>query len=160
MERRSGYNRILMYGYDCHDWRNLLHWFPMLSLRKIYLRCLPVSWLAIIAMIMLTLAPHHYHLHHGPASDSVSHGHTIDLHLLTDANGDAHHDEAVVLETMPDGLTKTPGDNPLYFLLSVFLLVSLPIVEARIKHPLHQIATRTNQAFHHLTPPLRAPPRQ
>ena len=133
---------------------------PMLSLRKMRCRCLSIVWLMVVAVLMLTLAPHHYHLHHDTAPGSLSHQHSIDLHLLSDAHDEAHHDEAIAFEATPDGLVKPFGDKPLNILLTVFLLALLPIVDSRTRHPSFRTATSLGHAFYHLTPPLRAPPRQ
>ena len=131
----------------------------MLSLRKVRIHCPSIAWLMVAAVLALTLAPHHYHLHHGSASDAVAHEHTIDLHLLSDINDEAHHDEAIVFELTPDGLLKPLSDNPLNLLLSAFLLALLPLVDSGIRHRLQRKATRLRQAFYQLSPPLRAPPR-
>jgi hypothetical protein len=120
----------------------------------------PIVWLVVISVLALAVIPHHYHLHHESAPDSVSHEHDIDLHIFSDTGDAAHHDEAIVFDAAQDGLLKPPGDNLLALLLTVFLLAWLPLVKSRIAHPLYDTVSRLRQALYHLTPPLRAPPRQ
>jgi hypothetical protein len=135
----------------------------MLSLRKIRVKSGSIAWFMVAAVLVLTLAPHHIHLHHDSPSDLVAHHHdhehTIDLHLLSDVNDAAHHDQAIVYELTPDGLLKPLSDNPLTWLLSVFLLTLVTIADSRSRQRLRLEAVRLRQAYYHLTPPLRAPPR-
>jgi hypothetical protein len=135
----------------------------MLSLRKIRVKSGYIAWFMVAAVLLLTLAPHHIHVHHEPASDFVAHHHdhqhTIDLHLLSDVNYAAHHDQAIVYELTPDGLLKPLSDHPPNWLLTAFLLVLVPIVDSRRRQRLRLEAVRVRQAYYHLTPPLRAPPR-
>jgi hypothetical protein len=135
----------------------------MVSLWKIRVKSTSIAWFMVAAVLLLTLAPHHIHLHHEPASDPVAHDHhhdhTIDLHLLSDVNDAAHHDRAIVYEVTPDGLLKPLSDNPLNGLLSVFLLALVPILDSRSRQRPALEAVRLRQAYYHLTPPLRAPPR-
>ena len=131
----------------------------MLLLRKTRFQRKTIAWWVIVAVVTLTLAPHHYHLHHGAGSGSATHEHEIDLHLFADISDAAHHDEAIVLEATPDGLTKPLNDSSLILLLTVSLLALLPIVDWRLRHRMLHTATHLRPAFYHLIPPLRAPPR-
>ena len=133
----------------------------MVSLRKIRVKSTSIAWFMVAAVLLLTLAPHHIHLHHESASDLFAHDHdhTIDLHLLSDVNDAAHHDQAIVYEVTPDGLLKPLSDIPLNWLLTVFLIALLPVADSRSRHRLRLEAIRPRQAYYRLTPPLRAPPR-
>ena len=132
----------------------------MVSLRKIRLCCAPVARLLICTVLLLSLAPHHYHLHHGTGPDSVAHAHTIDLHLLSDNSDEAHHEDAIVLEITPDGLLKPLGDNPSNLLFILCLLTLLPILASGLRQPFRETRLRLRQVLYHLIPPQRAPPRR
>jgi hypothetical protein len=130
----------------------------MWRLRKMRLHCVSVAWLMVVTVVLLTLAPHHYHLHHGSDPGALHHPHTIDLHILSDVRDGAHHDEATALKASPDGLVKSVGDNPLKLLFVATLLGLLPIPGSEIRRRFGYTLLDLRQAFDHLTPPLRAPP--
>jgi hypothetical protein len=113
----------------------------------------------VFTVVLLALAPHHYHLHHDAASDPLQHAHSIHLHILSDANGDAHHDQATALKATPNVLAKSVGDNPLNVAFALILLALLPVREPRIRLRLGHAWARLRPAFYQLSPPLRAPPR-
>ena len=132
----------------------------MMPFRTLKLHRTSITWVVILAVAVLTLAPHHYHLHHGSGPDPAHHVHEIDLHIFSDISYEAHHDEAIVLELTPDGLLKPKGDNPLTLLLCVFLLVLPLVVESQSRYRLARAAPPSHPAYYQLSPPLRAPPRQ
>jgi hypothetical protein len=133
----------------------------MVSLWKLRVNCTSIAWVMVAAVLVLNLAPHHIHLHHGSPSGLAAHDHehTRDLHLLSDVNDAAHHNEAMVYEVTPDGLPKPLSDSALNWSLIVFLLVLLPIPDLPSRHRLTLEAIRLPQACYRITPPLRAPPR-
>ncbi len=131
----------------------------MLTLRKLFLRYRSISWLLMGAILVLTLLPAHYHLHHESAPASASHEHVIDFHVAADATGSGHHDDAVIFQATPDSVVKPFQNNPLPFLLFVFLLALLPIVVPQIGQRFFVSIIPLRQSVWHFTPPLRAPPR-
>lgn len=116
-------------------------------------------WLMIIGLLVSTVLPLHMHLHHVDETPSAAHAHAFDLHLITDNPGAEHHDDALVLSATPDVLLKQTGDVPLmaallFCLLGVFLFLN-PILGQRF----FERDAPPRSGTHHLTPPLRAPPR-
>ena len=72
-------------------WKQLIH-------RK------SISWQLIAVLLLVTLLPAHYHLHHHDSAESTAHAHSIDLHLISDDAGQSHHDEdtSIFDEYVPD----------------------------------------------------------
>ena len=123
----------------------------------------PVSWFLIVTILLITLLPAHYHLHHhykdALHSAATKHEHVIDLHVLTEITGQSHHnDEVTIIAASPDGIMKksTPDFSP--FILLAMVLVLLPVLNKRINIQISYRSTNIKQSFPHFTPQLRAPP--
>ena len=118
----------------------------------------PIGWLLVLAVLLITLLPAHYHLHHLYSTATATHAHVIDLHLTIDEVGDSHHDEAASIASSPDGIVKkSTAAFPLFIALAIVLTI-LPILKTRtLIHPAHK-NTALQQSYPHFTPPLRAPP--
>jgi hypothetical protein len=116
------------------------------------------SWLLVLAILLVTLLPAHYHFHHLGSAGMDSHAHVIDLHFATDKTGATHHDEAGSIAASPDGMVKKSNAAfPLLFALAIVLTI-LPILKTRfIVRPVHK-NTGLKQSYPHFTPLLRAPP--
>ena len=137
----------------------LLDLIDMYSLRRLLIHHRSISWLLVAAILFVTFLPAHYHLHHVFSEDSVAHDHSIDFHLLTDATAESHHDEhATIVEATPDGIVKNKSSAFLPFILLATLLLILPVVYKRIRIRRDHSHATPYQSFHHLSPPLRAPP--
>jgi hypothetical protein len=116
-------------------------------------------WLLVAAIILITLLPAHYHLHHLTHSDSATHAHTTDLHLLMKAVDQSHHDENTQsFSAVPDGITKKTDSAffPLIFIV-ICLALLLPLI-FRINRLLDYSTIGLKKIHYHLSPPLRAPP--
>jgi len=123
-----------------------------------------ISWLLIASILLLAFLPAHYHLHHlyndeTFSSAATTHTHIIDLHILTENDGQSHHDdEATIIAVSPDGIVKKSNpDFPPFILLAIVLLL-LPALNKRINIPLNYRRTDFKQSYPHFTPLLRAPP--
>ena len=123
-----------------------------------------MSWLLIAAILLVTILPAHYHLHHlhGDDMHSATVGvpaHVIDLHLLTDSAGQSHHNEdATSIGASPDGIVKK--SNPVFapFIFLAIVLVLFPILNKQIKTRPDYKYIGLKQSYPHFTPLLRAPP--
>ena len=116
-----------------------------------------VSWLVISAILLLALVPVHLHLHH--VDDAASLTHEMDLHVVTSSSEHSHHDEAHVLDIVPDVLAKKSSGKFFMSLLVALLLLVLPVVLQRFAFRLRETALLPCRNCYHLIPPLRAPPR-
>jgi hypothetical protein len=127
-----------------------------------------INWLLVALILLLTLLPAHYHLHHLHDDDShrtevhgynQGHDHAIDLHLLTNKTGQSHHDEdAINITASPDGIVKksNPAFSP--FALLVIVLALLPVSISRFRLFSDRNNTNLRHSYLHFSPPLRAPP--
>ena len=128
-----------------------------------------ISWLLILAIVLVSLLPAHYHLHHLLNDDldsavtsaaSVAHAHVIDLHLSIDNAGQSHHDEdATSIAASPDGIVKKTSQVFSPFILLIIVLALFPVLSIRIKFWLNYNYIALKRSFPHFTPLLRAPPR-
>lgn len=125
--------------------------------RQISLNCKSLNLLMISAVLMLALVPVHLHLHHLDEAAVVTH--EMDLHVVISASDPSHHDEAHILDVVPDVLAKKSADKQAILLLVVLLLAVLPVVLERLGFWLREDSLLHTRACYHLIPPLRAPPR-
>ena len=121
-----------------------------------------ISWSLITAILLVTFLPSHYHMHHlyneSDINSAAQHGHVVDLHVLSEQVGDAHHDEAVSFTASPDGvLNRSNPDFPLFvFLVAVLLLLPMQSKLISVRPIFRSFNFR--QRYLHFTPLLRAPP--
>ena len=128
----------------------------------------PVSWMLIAAILLVTILPAHYHLHHLYSDDMhnadagitpASHAHTMDLHLLTDTAGQSHHEEDVTsIAASPD--TVINKSAPLFSPI-ILLAVILALLPSLSKPVFIQPANRNigfKKLYLYFSPLLRAPP--
>ncbi len=124
----------------------------------------PVSWFLIATILLVTLLPAHYHLHHlyndeTLSSAATTHKHVIDLHVLTEKTGQLHHDDEVtIFAASPDGIMKKSGPDYSPFILLAIVLLLLPALITRKSLLLSYKSTNLKQPLPHFTPLLRAPP--
>lgn len=119
------------------------------------------SWILVAALLMLTLVPFHYHLHHDDQALSDASGvpnHVTDIHILGDNDSD-HHEGSHTLEPTPDIALKQSGVPLPVFAALLVLSVLLPLVTGLSVKPAAVFAQRLPRFHRHNTPPLRAPPR-
>ena len=131
----------------------------MNRLRKLALKYRSAHWLLVAAILLISLIPAHYHLHHICGTEVTSQIQSIDLHLLSDADEQSHHGiDTTVITISPDTLVKdTDSSNVLLALLTVFLLLLVLLhLHSMLRFSLDK--KNLNQLFYYLTPPLRAPP--
>ena len=118
-----------------------------------------INLLLIATLLLSTVIPAHYHLHHTHSHDPAGHEHTIDLHLVTDNSGQSHHDEDTsFFAATPDVIVKKVHYDAAPFLLMAIILV-LTTVFNRIAARSAGSHTRTRRQADYFSPPLRAPPR-
>jgi len=123
-----------------------------------------ISWLLIATVLLVTLLPAHYHLHHVYENDEFSsaatlHEHVIDLHVLTEKSGQHHHDDAVTsIEASPDGIVKKSGSDYFPFILLAISLLLLFSINRQLVLSCHSARINFKQHYSYLTPLLRAPP--
>jgi hypothetical protein len=123
-----------------------------------------ISWLLVAAILLVTVLPAHYHLHHFIGDKSAAHGHATDLHLSSDKLAQSHHKNGTtIINAAPTGLLNKwdgeinkPDITPLVILVSLLTLFSFINVK-RNSRP-YQVTTFYKQIFYRLSPPLRAPP--
>jgi hypothetical protein len=119
----------------------------------------PISWVLVMALLLGLLMPAHYHLHHLNDIDTAEHDHVLDLHLIADSNGHAHHDEDTsIIAPTPDVIVKTDKSLLASFvsLGLVLLLLSTLADTVRLWHKHHGV--RLVRPYQYYFPPLRAPP--
>ncbi|MFV1993076.1 MAG: hypothetical protein ACC635_04160 [Acidiferrobacterales bacterium] len=123
-----------------------------------------ISWLLVAAMLLVTVLPAHYHLHHLVSDTSAAHSHATDSHLSTDKLAQSHHnDGAIIINAAPNGLlSKWDGEinkldiTPLVTLVSFLALFSF--LNIKLNSRPNQATAFYKQIFYRLSPPLRAPP--
>jgi hypothetical protein len=113
----------------------------------------------MLTLLLAMVMPAHYHLHHLNDIDTAEHDHVLDLHLIADSNGHAHHDDDTsIIAATPDVIVKT--DKPLLVLfvpLGLVLLLLLTLADkVKLRHG-HR-GVRLIRQYRHYYPPLRAPP--
>ena len=131
---------------------------------KLAIRYKSISWLLIATILLVTLLPAHYHLHHlyndeTFSSAATTHEHVIDLHVLTEKTGQSHHhDDATVIAASPDGVVKKSNPDFSPFILLAIVLLLLPALNKRLNMQLNYKSTNLKPRYPHFTPLLRAPP--
>ncbi len=123
-----------------------------------------VSWLLVAAILLVSVLPAHYHLHHLIGNTSATHSHATDLHLSADKLAQSHHnDGATIINAAPNGLLSKwdgeinkPDITPLVILVAFFTLFSIFSIK-RIFRP-DQATSFYKQILYRVSPPLRAPP--
>ena len=112
-----------------------------------------------MTLVLAMLMPAHYHLHHLNDIDTAEHDHVLDLHLIADRHGHAHHDEDTsIIAATPDVIVKT--DKPLlvsFVPLGLVLLLLLTLVDKVSLKCCHH-GVRLLRQYRYYSPPLRAPP--
>jgi hypothetical protein len=127
-------------------WKQLIH-------RK------SISWQLIAVLLLVTLLPAHYHLHHHDSAESSTHVHSIDLHLISDDAGQSHHDEDTsIFAATPDVIAKKDRpDFSVYIPLAILLVLILAHNNQNSIRP-DQSDQRLEPHYPYFSPPLRAPP--
>ncbi len=117
-----------------------------------------ISWLLVIAVLVTTLLPAHYHLHHLYSAGAVDHAHTIDLHIIADKVDQSHHDGASILSAIPDVVLKKNNPELFPYIILAILLVLLPIYNNQVRIRTDHSDLSLKQLYPYFSPPLRAPP--
>lgn len=126
-----------------------------------------ISWLLIGAVLMVTILPAHYHLHHlynddmhsvGTSISATTHAHVIDLHLLTDTTAQSHHEDEASIAASPDTMVKKI--NPVFspIILLAIVLALLPILTRKIIIQPDIRNSGYKKHYPYFSPLLRAPP--
>lgn len=125
-----------------------------------------LSWLLIATILLVTLQPAHYHLHHLYHDKTLAsmaaiheHSHAIDLHILTKNTGHAHHDgSTTIFAASPDGIMKKNNADFTPFILLMIVLLLMPVLKIQVKVQHYFKKTKPQYSHPHFTPLLRAPP--
>jgi len=127
-------------------------WLTVINYRSI-------SWILVAALLLTVLLPAHYHLHHLHSIDTAGYAHVVDLHLIADNSGHAHHHENTsIISATPDAIVKTDKSVFSFFTpLAAVLVLILARVLSRLDdyEPGDIILVRHDAYF---SPLLRAPP--
>lgn len=132
--------------------------------RKLIVNYRSISWILLVALLLLTIFPVTYHLHnenhHIAGNELISHYHTVDFHTVMDIVELEHFDDGVqqAHAGAPDSIVKKVSAQ---FFTIVFLAVVLsliPYANYRVERQsdYSHIGHILNPLF--LSPPLRAPP--
>ena len=131
----------------------------MSTWRKIIVNDKAINWLLVVAVLLVTLMPAHYHLSHLFDNHSSDHAHVIDFHLITDKTDQSHHGEdTAVFTATPDGIVKKSNPDFSPFIFLAVLLVLFPIFNNQLRFYQGYGDVNLKQSYHHFSPPLRAPP--
>ena len=132
----------------------------MSMFRKLVFSFKSISWLLVLAILLVTFLPAHYHLHHLYSANTAVHEHVIDLHLALDKAGQPHHGDEMtsIISASPDGVMKKSNTAFPLFIVLAMVLVLLPILIKRIKIRLDYRYTGLKKSYPHFSPLLRAPP--
>lgn len=122
-------------------------------------------WFLLLAVMVMTLQPLHFHVHHDhdvsfDAHDVSLHEHVVDQHFIGDALGEAHHADALTIEATPDSIVKVSGSMvvaPMLLFIFLLLVWLSPGLSSYLKRLSRRLAFIS--FTHHFIPPLRAPPR-
>ena len=131
----------------------------MTALRKLAIKYKTAYWVLVAAILLITLVPAHYHLHHSSNTELTNQLQTIDFHLTSGAVDHSHNDvDTTIIKSTPDTRVQdTNSAHILVALLTVFLiLLVLANLRTSIKSHFGNIALK--QILYYLAPPLRAPP--
>ncbi len=119
------------------------------------------SWLLVAVLLMQTVFPVHFHLHHSDNTSPQEHAHVVDSHLLTDSQASEHHadEDTHPLKTSPDAIAKQNMDTGFVATLAVSLIVLFSIFLPALTHNWRRTQNLVNHSrYYKLAPPLRAPP--
>jgi len=131
----------------------------MNKLRNYIVKYKSTNWLLVAAILLISLIPAHYHLHHICGTDSTNQTQAIDLHLTSDTVDQSHHNvDTTIIASTPDTLVQDISSAPtLLALLTVFLiLLVLTNLRVSIRANFGNIVLK--QVLYYFAPPLRAPP--
>ena len=119
-----------------------------------------ISHLLILAFLLLTLFPAHYHLHHADEHSGAGTGaHVADLHGHGDAGADDHEDGAHTVALTTDIALKSSGVQMPLLALFLTLTILLPVTAREIRPRPEPVDRKPPRLHRYDTPPLRAPPR-
>ena len=119
------------------------------------------SWLLVAVLLVQTVFPIHFHLHHSDNTVPQDHEHVIDSHLLNDSQATEHHvdEDAHALKTSPDVIAKQNTDTGFVFTLAVCLIALFTLVPPLLVHHWRRAQNFVRYSLYYcLAPPLRAPP--
>ncbi|MBI5039751.1 MAG: hypothetical protein HZB57_00605 [Gammaproteobacteria bacterium] len=116
-----------------------------------------------MALLLLTLFPFHYHLHHdrnAPADGSPARDHVVDIHVVVAPADVDHHGNGYALDPASD-ITLKNSNVQLPSLVAILLavLVLLPLGTQALRPAWFVWNLQLPRLDRHRIPPLRAPPR-
>ena len=123
------------------------------------IRYRPIAWALVTALLLTILVPAHYHLHHLHDAEPAAHTHVLDLHLIADNSGHAHHQQDTsIFSATPDVIVKADKSVFAQFIpLAIFLILLLTLAY-HVRLLLDPADGRPVRHSRYYSPPLRAPP--
>jgi hypothetical protein len=120
-----------------------------------------INWTLILALLLLTLVPFHYHLRHdsGAPSDVMSvDNHVADVHVLADDHPVDHHQNSHSIDPAPDITLKHGSAQAPLFAILLGWSILYPLGAGIFRYAQRARSQRLSSFNRHSTPPLRAPP--
>jgi len=123
-----------------------------------------ISWLLVIAVVLLSVLPSQMHLHHENAEQGHGHGHAtehgkhvLDIHTISNLSDHNEHDNVTVMSATPDSLVKKVSAAPVLVATLIGFFIFL-IIAASYCKPIQRSRHYLRHFYLNFRPPLRAPP--
>lgn len=132
-----------------------------LKFHKYSVRRDAISWMLVVSLLLLTLFPFHYHLHHDVSAQingATTHSHVTELHILEAANDADHYEVGHTVDSAVDPTLKYNNVWPPVFVILLTLSVLLPLSMRTFSYAQLSLSQRLPRFIRHSSPPLRAPP--
>ena len=129
----------------------------MVSLRKQKSLLKSVSWVISLAILIVTLIPVHFHLHHKNDPQLNGHSHVADLHLQNEERIESlcEDDAIIYTKAAPD---KKPNTAFLPLVILSSYTLSLPVYQGEHFDVTAKDNEQLKSSYQYFAPPLRAPP--
>ena len=122
-----------------------------------------IAWLALIAVVMLSLFPAHMHVHHDGDAFAESHAQTLHepvehvtaIHSISDTRGHGEHDDATIFSTTSDSLINKVNFVFLAILVGFFVFLGINVSSLQFRS---SVFVHLRKIYTSISPPLRAPP--
>jgi len=122
-----------------------------------------ISWLALIAVVMLSLFPAHMHVHHDADAFAESHAqvkhepakHVTAIHSISDTTVHGEHDGATIFSTTSDSLINKVNFVFLAILVGFFVFLGINASSQQFRS---FVFVHLRKIHISISPPLRAPP--
>ena len=131
----------------------------MNSWRKLHQSHKLLSVLLMASILMVTLLPVHFHLHHISDDYSADHSHAVDLHIIGAKSSHTHDDgHTTIVTPSPERVVEKTGSIIVPFVFLIFILLVILFSSNKLRVQRNQNITSTINSYRYFSPPLRAPP--